>query len=99
MSRMPIIMVGQVYLHTTLNEYVVVTKSNRGDVYFAGKGISGKMYYEDFLEQFPPVDPMDLTPEETTELMQVLSADSNLLIGWIGFEDELEDEDEPMGVS
>lgn len=99
MSRMPIIMVGQVYLHTALNEYVVVTKSNRGDVYFAGKGISGKMYYEDFLEQFPPVNPADLTPKETAELMEVLCNGGDLLIGWIGFEDELEDEDELMGVS
>lgn len=94
MKRTPIIIVGQVYLHLNLNEYVVVTKSTRGDIQFKGNGFGGMNEAELFLERFGPVDPSDLDETETAQLLKLLDRPGvPLSIGWVVQEDdELEEE-------
>lgn len=97
MKRTPIIVVGQVYLHTELNEYVVVTKSTRGDIQFKGPGFGGMNEVELFLERFGPVDPSDLSVEETEVLTKLLDKPGvPLSIGWVHVDedDEGTDQDE-----
>jgi hypothetical protein len=94
MKRTPIIVVGQVYLHNSLNEYVVVTKSTRGDIQFKGPGFGGMNEVELFLERFGPVDPADLSPEETEQLHAILDKPgTQLSTGWVHVEDEEYDEE------
>ena len=80
MSHLPLITIGQIYLHPTYNEYMVVTKYNRGDVNFSGPGFSGKCWVEAFLQKFQPVDPADITEAEKTVLLSF--GVPNLLVGW-----------------
>lgn len=96
MKRTPIIVVGQVYLHSDpkVNEYVVVTKSNRGDIHFRGPGFNGRNDVELFLQRFGPVDPADLDAEETAQLHELLDKPGvPLSIGWVCTEDDEFDED------
>jgi len=94
MKRVPIISVGQVYLHGDLNQYLVVTKSTGGDVQFRGIGFSGMNEAEVFLGRFLPVDPCDLSDDECIELVNLLPEQyDTLLMGWIhGWTGEDEDE-------
>lgn len=94
MKRTPIIAVGQVYLHNELNEYVVVTKSTRGDIQFKGIGFGGMNEIEKFLERFSPVDPIDLTVQETEVLVAILSKPIPLSIGWVCTDDDEFDDEE-----
>lgn len=95
MKRTPIISIGQVYLHTELNEYLVVTKSTRGDIQFKGVGFGGLNEVERFLERFGPVDPADLTHEESAALLELLPPKKELLVGWTDTgEDDESDQDE-----
>jgi hypothetical protein len=93
MKRTPIILPGQVYLHYSLNEYIVVTKSTRGDVRYRGKGFSGMNEVELFLERCGPVDPEDLTITETADLTALLSEPGPLLIGWVTCDDDETDDE------
>ncbi len=97
MKRTPIIVPGQVYLHTELNEYAVVTRSVRQQVQYrgikAGQVFSGMNEAEVFLERFGPVDPEDLTSEEAEVLTLLLPAPTALSVGWVVEEDDDEDED------
>lgn len=92
MKRTPIIVPAQVYLHNEHNEYIVVTKVTRGDIQFKGKGFYGMNESELFLERFSPVDPADLTPDETNELTAFLTTPLALLVGWVEPEDDGEDD-------
>lgn len=87
MKRTPIIVPGQVYLHGGYNEYLVVTKVNRTDVGFSGPGFSGMNDSELFLERFGPVDPVDLSADETL-VLQGLSNDKPLCTGWVQPDDD-----------
>lgn len=78
----PIILPGQVYLHATHNEYVVVTQARRGDVTFEAKGLKGHLDVELFLSLCQPVDPADLTPIETALLIELLG-EASLKVGYI----------------
>jgi hypothetical protein len=78
---LPIVLQGQVYYHSGLNEYLVVTKALKGDITYAGPGIKGHLEIEDFLERFQPVDVRDLDDDETKQL-EVL-AGSPLLTGYV----------------
>lgn len=97
MKRTPIIVPGQVYLHTELNEYAVVTRSVRQQIQYrgikAGQVFSGMNEAEVFLERFGPVDPEDLTSEEAEGLTRLLPASTSLSVGWVVEEDDDEDED------
>jgi hypothetical protein len=92
MKRTPIILIGQVYLHTELNEYLVVTKSNQGEVQFKGQGFCGMSEAETFLERTGPVDPVDLTEAESKALVNLLSKPGPLLVGWVPRDDDDEEE-------
>lgn len=90
MKRTPIIVIGQVYLHTELNEYLVVTKSTRGEIFFSGNGFSGRNEVERFLERFGPVDPSDLEDQEAQALLALIQTPNpKLSTGWVTPEDEL----------
>jgi succinate dehydrogenase flavin-adding protein (antitoxin of CptAB toxin-antitoxin module) len=91
MKRTPIIAPAQVYLHNEHNEYVVVTKVNRGDIQFRGNGFYGMNESELFLERFSPVDPADLTTDETNELTMFLASPQPLLVGWVTPDDDEDD--------
>lgn len=86
--RTPIIAPGQVYLHPT-NEYLVVTKSNRGSISYKGPGFSGLGDVESFLERNGPVDPADLTDAER-DVLQGFVDGRPLITGWVQPDDEEE---------
>lgn len=88
MSSLPIVSVGQVYLHQHYNEYLVVTLNKQGDISFAGPGFNGKCFVETFLEKFQPVDPEDITDLEKATLLAL--GVPALLAGW--FEPYFEEE-------
>ena len=90
MTRTPIIVAGQVYLHGDLNEYLVVTKAKQGEIHFKGVGFGGIHDFELFLSRFGPVDPMDLTPGEVQQLATLVEGVA-LSTGWVG---EVQDEEE-----
>jgi hypothetical protein len=94
MKRTPIIIAGQVYLHPEQNEYLVVTKANRGDIRFKGPGFSGVHDVELFLERFGPVDPADLTEAEQALLLGLLGDGTKLSVGWVEPDDAENDEEE-----
>jgi hypothetical protein len=89
--RTPIIVAGQVYLHSELNEYLVVTKSTRGDIQFKGLGFGGMNDVDMFLERFGPVDPTDLTKEEMADLNALVPGVS-LSTGWVELDGDEDDE-------
>lgn len=89
--RTPIIVAGQVYLHGELNEYLVVTKSTRGDIQFKGLGFGGMNDVDMFLERFGPVDPTDLTEEEAADL-NALVPGILLSTGWVQMDGDEDDE-------
>ena len=88
MSRTPIIVPGQVYLHNDLNEYLVVVKANQGDIQFKGAGFSGMNEAELFLTRFSPVDPTDLDADEVHALKALLNTPTALSTGWVQPDDE-----------
>jgi hypothetical protein len=88
----PIVLPGQVFLHTALNEYVVVTDVKRGDISYKGLGLSGHNEIDLFLERFGPVNPVDLTEKEYTDLATLTPA--RLSIGWVKPEDWVDGEED-----
>ena len=79
----PIISIGQLYLNETLNEYIVVTKNDRGYISYAGNSCRGKLEGENFIEVFPPVDPIDLSDSEKDILLQLSTSGVELKIGYL----------------
>lgn len=61
---------GQIYLDELKNEYLIVTKTDRGRISYAGPGFNGIREDETFIEKFLPVDPADL---EANEILQLLA--------------------------
>ena len=76
-----IVLPGQVYYHEQLNEYLVVTRANRGDISYSGPGFRGNMEVETFLSTFQPVDVDDL--EEGEALTLVNLAGTQLKTGYV----------------
>lgn len=97
MKRTPIVVPGQVYLHTDYNDYLVVTKVNRGEITFKGPGFGGINELEMFLTRFGPVDPLDLDTIEAgilNDLLEQANSKASLLMGWVtSDDDEFDDED------
>ena len=79
----PIISVGQLYLNETLNEYIVVTKNDKGYISYAGTTCCGKLEGENFIEAFPPVDPLDLSDSEKDMLLSLFNGTVELKIGYL----------------
>jgi hypothetical protein len=78
-----IISVGQLFLHPVLNEYIIVTKSNKGQISYKGVGISGLKEDESFLESFGPVDPEDVSDEEIQVLLSFCPSGTKAKVGFI----------------
>ncbi len=89
----PIIVQGQVYLNTNLNEYAVITKANQGEIKYAGPGFSGVLDAEVFLERHGPVDPADLDANERKSLTALVPEGVPLRTGWVYTGDYDEDEE------
>lgn len=99
MKRTPIIVVGQVYLHSEMNEYAVVTKSVRQQVQYRGRTESGQVFSgmngaEVFLERFGPVDPTDLSQKEAETLTSLLESPMPLSVGWVAPDDDDDEEED-----
>ena len=74
---------GQVYLDEAKNEYLVVTKTDRGRVSYQGPGFTGAMEDENFIEKFLPVNPVDLEKEEADQLLSFCATGGSLKTGLI----------------
>jgi hypothetical protein len=70
LNRMPLITKGQVYLNSDLNQYLVVTKVVGDSVWYQGTGFYGQSCAFQFVERFQPVDPVDLSKEESKSLVE-----------------------------
>lgn len=81
--RAPLITVGQIYLNPMVNEYLIVTKNNRGQVFYSGKGFRGQSEDETFLDRFPPVDPADVEPQELRDLLEFVPIGTRPTTGFI----------------
>ena len=79
----PIILVGQLYLHPEVNEYLTVTKNDGGEVSYGGLGFRGILEDEDFIERFQPVDPADVSAEEISDLISLCPKNTTAKVGFI----------------
>lgn len=68
-NRSPLIQVGQLFLNENLNEYLIVTKNNRGQIFYEGPGFRGQAEDYAFIEKFPAVNPEDIDQEELGHLL------------------------------
>lgn len=82
-SRAPLIFAGQLYLNSELNEYLIVTKNHREQIYYAGVGFRGHFEDETFLDHFKPVDPADVDPAELRVLESLCGDNIKASIGFI----------------
>lgn len=82
-NRAPLIKAGQVYLNEGLNEYLIVTRNNQGQVSYAGPGFRGSLEDFDFIDKFPAVDPVDIPPDELAELVAHCDIGTPASIGFI----------------
>ena len=93
-ARSPLIVAGQIYLHEALDEYLIVTKNNRGQIFFKGAGFGGQAEDQTFIDWFPPVDPEDVDPDEVVSLLELCPPGTTAKVGFIM--DESTDEEEPQ---
>lgn len=82
-QRAPMILTGQMYLNAQLNEYMIVTKTNRGQVSYAGAGFKGNSEDFSFIERFKPVDPLDVEPQEILSLLDLCPHGTRASTGFI----------------
>ena len=82
-NRTPTVRVGQIYLHEGLNEYLIVTKNNRGEVYFEGNGFRGHAEDVSFIERFPAVDPADVDDVEIEYLLTMCPPGTEATVGFV----------------
>lgn len=90
MSENAIVLPGQVYYDQDANAYLVITNKKGETVGYRAqpsRGLIsryGQMEDTDLLRKFQPVDPADLTAEETQELLSYCGEGvSELKIGFI----------------
>jgi hypothetical protein len=83
LSRLPLIRSGQVYLNEDLNEYLIVTSNQLGQVSYEGVGFKGQAEDLLFIERFKPVDPADVDSDELTELLSFCAEGAQALTGFI----------------
>jgi hypothetical protein len=82
-TKTPLIIVGQLYLHPQLDEYVIVTNNNRGHISYEGGGFKGQAESETFIERFGPVDPADVSEDELKTLLSYCPTGTRPLVGFI----------------
>jgi hypothetical protein len=83
LHRAPLIVVGQIYLNADIQEYLIVTNNNRGQISYQGVGFTGQAEDETFIERFAPVDPEDVDESELAELVSFCPAGTQPLVGFI----------------
>lgn len=79
----PIIVAGQLYLNEELNEYMIVTRSGRGQVFYAGAGFQGHSEDQTFIERFQPVDPTDVDQDEIASLLALCPSGTKVSTGYV----------------
>jgi hypothetical protein len=77
------ILAGQIYLNEDLNEYLIVTKSVRGQISYAGTGFKGHSEDQTFVERFKPVNPSDVDAGELVGLLSNCAPGTQALTGFI----------------
>ena len=82
-ARPPLIVPGQIYLNTDVNEYLIVTANYRGHILYEGVGFRGQAEDTTFIERFPPVDPADIDKLELAELLSFCGDDVQPSTGFI----------------
>ncbi len=82
-KHIPIIAVGQVYLNEQLNEYLIVTKNNFGQIFYAGPNFKGQAEVESFVERFQPVNPEDVIEKELLTLLSFCPVNTSASTGFI----------------
>jgi hypothetical protein len=82
-SRSPLILAGQIYLNEDLNEYLIVTANNRGQISYEGVGFKGQAEDLTFIACFQPVDPEDVDAKELLELLSFCLEETEARVGYI----------------
>jgi hypothetical protein len=82
-QRAPMIHAGQLFLSEELNEYLIVTKSARGQISYAGAGFKGHSEDQTFIERFKPVDPIDVSVDEIAGLLSLCAPGTRASTGFI----------------
>jgi len=84
-NRAPLILVGQIYLNQDplVNEYLIVTNNNRGQISYEGVGFKGQSEDYTFIKRFGPVDPEDVDTPELQELLSFCPEGTEALVGYI----------------
>lgn len=82
-ARRPLIQVGQIYLSPAHDDYLIVTKTDRGEISYSGQGFRGRLEDETFIQLFPPVDPADVELEELKTLLSYCPPGTIPLVGFI----------------
>ena len=83
-NRSPLILVGQLFLNENLNEYLIVTRNNRGQISYAGPGFRGSCEDHDFIDKFPAVDPADVDEQELELLLTFVPPGTVPAVGFVG---------------
>jgi hypothetical protein len=82
-SRAPLISAGQLYLNEELNEYLIVTKNEHGQISYSGFGFKGHSEDQSFVERFKPVNPTDVDSDEIKVLLSYCSPKVQASTGFI----------------
>jgi len=77
------IAVGQLFLNAILNEYMIITKNERGQVTYAGSGFKGHAEDHSFIERFNPVNPNDVDAFEISDLLSMCPTGTKASTGFI----------------
>ena len=83
MIQPPLVCVGQIYLHSDLNAYLIVTRNNRGQIHFAGDGFFGQAEDEEFVSRYGPVDPDDVDADEIAGLLTLCPEGTQASTGFV----------------
>ncbi len=78
----------------SVNEYLIVTGNNRGQISYQGVGFKGQDEDAVFIRMFDPVDPIDVDPMELQELLNFCPAGTHALTGCCIISELQGDEDE-----
>jgi len=82
-TRSPLILAGQLYYNGQVNEYLIVTSNNRGQVSYEGVGFKGQAEDITFIERFQPVNPNDVDEQELSELLAFCPPGTTPQVGYI----------------
>lgn len=83
-NRAPLIRIGQLFLNEQLNEYLIITKNNRGQISYEGNGFRGSCEDVDFIEKFPAVNPEDVDLVEVEYLLTFCPEGTVATVGFVG---------------